>query len=423
MAPDRRVLVVGTTPDYIDWIRRACPQRSVFVTDQDIRRKAREPAPAPDEEVLCDLTDMDRLRQAVTAHLGQWHLTVNGVACFDCESLAPAALLAGYFSLPFPSPEAVSNCRDKSASKRIWLRNGLSAPRVAAVRTADESVAFFRQLGADCVLKPVSGSGSELVFCCRTEADCRQAYAVIEEGLARRSNNRLYSDRSVHSAPVIAEEFIRAPEFSCDFLLENNRARLIRLSEKLPSCTTTAFGTTMGYVLIDSLPGVDRQDLCRNLARAATALGLTRGVCMTDFMVRDGQIFLLEITPRPGGDCLPALIRHALGLDMLTLTLDLAQNRPLELESLPPVRPMAGLRVHAGQGGVLKIVDWKTIAGDPRVKEIFPLRRPGDTIRIPPDDYESFLLGSIIFAPESRQTAPEECRDLLNRLNVEIEPR
>jgi biotin carboxylase len=423
VSPDRRVLVVGTTPDYIDWIRRARPNHCVFVTDQEVRRKAREPAPGPDEEVLCDLTDMTRLRQAVTAHLRQWNLAIDGVACFDCESLGPAALLAGDLSLPFPSPEAVSNCRDKFASKKIWLENGLGAPRVAAAGTEAEAVAFFRQTGNACVLKPVSGSGSELVFCCRSEADCLRSYAVIEDGLGRRSGNRLYRDPAVRSAPVIVEEFIEAPEFSCDFLLENGRARLIRLSKKLPSCATAAFGTTMGYVLIDALPGIDRPALCRDLARGAMALGLSRAICMTDFMVRDGRIILLEITPRPGGDCLPALIRHALGLDMLTLNLDLARDRLPDLESLPPPRPMAGLRVHAGRGGVLQQIDWNAVAGDPRIKEISPLRRPGDIIRVPPDDYESFLLGSIVFAPESSETAMEESRQILNRLNVEIATR
>jgi biotin carboxylase len=386
-----------------------------------LRRKAGETTPGPDEEVCCDLTDLAQIHQALTTFTRQQGITINGVACFDCESLSIAAHLAQDVSAGFPSPAAVSNCRDKMISKALWRRNGLRTPRVTPVRQAEEALAFFRESGGDCVLKPVSGSGSELVFRCRTEADCRRAFALLSDGLSRRADNRLYRDASVASGSVIAEEFIDAAEYSCDFLLENNRAVLIRLSRKISAPADAPFGTTRGYVLIDALPGVDPQALTHALARGATALGLTRSICMTDFMIRQGEIILLEITPRPGGDCLPALIRHALGLDVLVLTLDLAQNRPLRLDSLPPPKPLAGLRVHAERGGILKKINWDALADDPRIKEICPLRQPGDTIRMPPEDYESFLLGNIIFAPDEKGDVSDECRHILTRLTVEME--
>ncbi len=421
MPPETRVLVVGTTPDYIEWIRRACPQRCIFITEKTIRRDAEEETPEPVEEICCDLTDINQVRQAVASHQRHWNIPFNGVACFDCESLATAACLAQDLAVDFPSPAAVANCRNKLISKTMWLENGLLAPRVVPVRQADDAVALFKKIG-NCVLKPVSGSGSELVFHCRTEDECRRSFSLLDEGLGRRTDNRLYRDISLDSSLMIAEEFIDADEFSCDFLLENSRAIVIRLAEKIPAAATTAFGTTMGYVLVDSLPGVDLSEFARTLARGATTLGLSRAICMADFMVRQGEIFLLEITPRPGGDCLPALIRHALGLDTIMLTLDLAQNRPLPLDPLPSPRPMAGLRVHAAQNGVLKKINWETVAKDPRVKEICPLRRAGDKIRLPPEDYDSFLLGNIIFAPNDKSTVRKECRSLLERLTVEMEP-
>ena len=422
MLPDSRVLVVGTTPDYIDWIRRACPRRSLFVTDGKVRQRAKEANPGPSEELLCDLTDHTKVLRTITAHTRQQGLSIDGVACFDCESLALAARLAETSGLPFPSPTAVANCRNKLLSKTIWLENGLCTPQVVPVRQVEDVVGFFMQIRTDCVLKPVSGSGSELVFHCRTEDECRQAFAVLDNGLCRRADNRLYRDASPDSPLMLAEAFIDATEFSCDFMLENNRARLIRLCQKIPAVEGSPFGTTRGYLLVDTLPDIQRETLSRCLAQAATTLGLSRSICMADFMVRDGRVIILEITPRPGGDCLPALIRHAFGRDMLALTLDLAQNRPTALDALPQ-QPgcLAGLRLHARQAGVLKKINWEAIADDPRVREVCPLRHPGDRICLPPDDYETFLLGNIIFAPDSRETAVDECRRILSALTVEME--
>jgi hypothetical protein len=175
-------------------------------------------------------------------------------------------------------------------------------------------------------------------------------------------------------------------------------------------------------VLVDALPqGIDHRMLCRHLARAAGALGITSSICMADFMVRDGEIILLEMTPRPGGDCLPALLRNALHLDIIALTLDAAQNRPLNIGSFRPSRPFVGLRIHAGQSGILRRIDVSSATENPRIKEIQILRRPGDIIRMPPEDYDSFVLGHIIFTPENTMDLVGECRNLLNMVSVEID--
>jgi len=47
-----KVLVVGTTADYIDWIQKSCPGRALFLTEPGVRRQAEEPCPLPGEEIL-----------------------------------------------------------------------------------------------------------------------------------------------------------------------------------------------------------------------------------------------------------------------------------------------------------------------------------------------------------------------------------
>ena len=418
---ENRLLVVGTTPDYIEWIRRTCPQRAIFITDPSVRSNAREPAPASHEEALCELADYEAVRKAVKRHLEYWGIRVNGVACFDCESMALAALLAQDFSASFASPSAVNNCRDKFISKILWQQNEIESPRIAPVRSVEDAIDFLSTAGNGCVLKPLSGSGSELVFRCKTEKECRRAFTLIQYGLEQRKNQRLYRGVSGNSPQIIVEEFVKGAEYSCDFLMDEETATLIRLARKIPS-SSGPFGTTMGYVLDDTLPqGFDLERFCRYLARAAGALGIKRSICMADFMVRKGEIILLEMAPRPGGDCLPALIRHALQLDILTLTLDAAQKRPLRIGPFLPPRPFVGLRIHARQGGIFRRINRTPVEGSPRIKEIHIVRHPGDIIRMPPEDYDSFLLGNIIFTPENGMDLMSECRRILDSFTVEIE--
>lgn len=416
-----RVLVVGTTPDYIDWIRNSCPGRALFLTDPAVRRKAQEPCPSQTEEILCNLSDYNETRRTLARHLSREGLRVNGVACYDCESMELAAVLAREQGLPYPSVEAVNNCRDKYLSKIIWQRHGLQTPQVKQIRSAAEAADFFRELGSACVLKPLSGSGSELIFRCDDDRACENGFQDIKSGLQQRRTNRLYKSFFADDSVILAEALVEGDEYSCDFVIEDGRVEVIRLTRKILS-PRKPFGTAVGYYLPAALPDeIDEQDLLQTLYRSAAALGLERAVCMLDFMLCSGRMVLLELAPRPGGDCLPFLLRRCRGLDILKLLLDFSEQQPLRLNYSSDSHDFIGLRLHARQSGILKKVDTYRLQRDGRVHEIHLIRKPGHRINMPPDDYDSWLLGHIIFEPDAVDEAPAQCLELLSKLDVEIE--
>jgi biotin carboxylase len=416
-----KVLVVGTTADYIDWIRHSCPGRALFLTEPAVRRQAQEPCPSPAEEILCDLSDFDRAKQRLERHLLEEKLQLGGIVSFDCESMELAAVLAQQYGLPYPSVQAVQNCRDKYLSKTLWQKQGLHTPRNRLVRSAKAAANFFQELGVACVLKPLSGSGSELIFRCDSAHDCEQSFLKIQSGLQLRRAQRLYRDFSADDSAILAEECVNGFEYSCDFVIEDGRVEVIRLTRKILS-PGKPFGTALGYYLPASLPAeIDERDLLRTLHRCAAALGLDRALCMLDFMVCKDRIVLLELAPRPGGDCLPFLLRRSRGLDILKLFMDFSQKRTLRLNPLSDLRTFIGLRLHARLSGILKKIDAHRLQQDSRVHEIHLIRKPGHSIKIPPDDYDSWLLGHIIFEPDAVSEVASQCHELLEKLSLEIE--
>ena len=416
-----RVLVVGTTPDYIDWIRNSRGDGALFLTDPALRRPARESTPTPEEEILCDLSDHSRLRHALHAHTQHFGQQVAGVAAYDCESMAPAARLAADLGLPYPSLQAVRNCRDKHLSKTLWERRGLRCPTSRLVRSPADAARFAGKLGRPCVLKPLRGSGSELIFRCESAGACAAAFETIASGLRERRSHRLYAAACPPESPeILAEEWIAGEEFSCDFRVENGRATLIRLTRKILS-ETGPFGTARGYFLSTALPpAVGPDSLPQTLYRSAAALGLERALCMLDFKVQDERIVLLELAPRPGGDCLPFLLRRCWGLDILGGFLDFCAGRPVDFTPPTGARPCVGLRLHAPRGGTLKRLDARLLAQDPRVREIHLARAPGERVRMPPADYDSWLLGHVIFEPDPDPDPAVQCRRLAANLAVEM---
>jgi len=421
MQASTKTLVVGTTPDYVDWLRHSCPGKGLFLTDLDLRRVSQYPSPSPREEILCDLSDYELVTRVLKCHLKSEGLTLDGVASYDCESMELAAVIAGKYSLPYPSVQAINNCRNKYISKTIWQKNSLPTPKARVVKSANEAAVFQKELGVNCVLKPLSGSGSELIYSCKNESQCKQNFRKIKNGLLLRRGHRLYKLLSTDHPLILSEECIGGTEYSCDFIRDNGHSTIIRLTKKIIA-PETYFGTALGYLLEPSFPDeIDEYEFRYILDKCAEVLGLGRAFCMLDFLVDRGRIVLLELTPRPGGDCLPFLLRHALKLDILKLFLDFSSRIPLSLPLPCTDSPVLALRIHASKSGVLRRVDTEQIKRNPRVREIHLIHGPGDIIKLPPEDYDSWVLGHIIFEPDPEIDVAAQCHSLVEELVIEVE--
>ncbi|HPR53236.1 MAG TPA: ATP-grasp domain-containing protein [Deltaproteobacteria bacterium] len=420
------ILVVGTTSDYIDHIRQHDPGRALFITDPAERARAHEERPDAEEEILCDLSDAGLVTQKLREHLNAYAITIDGVACYDCESLGLSASLARELALPFPSPAAVASSRNKFTARTLWQNNGVTCPKTIKVRTADEVQAFLAETKGPVVIKPLTGSGSELVFKCSDARQCTRAFAIMKNRLARHENTRMYADEEPSSVMTgarkefVVEEFVSGTEYSCDFIVDGGRIHIIRTARKIPE-PKQSFGTTLAYVLPGVLPeDIAERELHDQILRAAEALGIDRAVCMVDFIVQDDTVSLLEMTPRVGGDCLPPLILSSCGLDMITLALDFAQGKALSIPEKSHWRPLVGLRVFADTAGIIRSIDESSLRDDPRVVKSHIAHGAGSNVVLPPDDYDSRILGYIIFSPSTADIG-QECHELAAKVAIEME--
>ncbi|MBT5543077.1 MAG: ATP-grasp domain-containing protein [Desulfobacula sp.] len=415
-----KVLVVGTTSDYIDWIQTAYPGRALFLTEPEVRKKAKESSPDPADELIIRLENIEFIKKELKKHLEKWNQRITGVACFDCESMETASVIASKFKVSYPDIQAIQNCRDKYISKKIWEESGIRCPAVLPVNSAEEARQFLTKYKNGIVLKPFCGSGSELVFKCKTSEDCDQAFETLKKGLVDREQNRLFNQYTSKNFLMLAEECIIGSEYSCDFIVDNKNVKIIRLSRKIKS-DSQPFGTVSGYMLPASLPGqMSISGIETVLLNAAQSLGLKRAICMVDFIVEDHFPVLIEMTPRPGGDCLPFLLKEAGNIDILGLTLDFAEQKTLPVNGYIPFKPHIGLRIHANKAGVFNGLNTNLLVDDKRVKQIRIIRKPGHKIIMPPEDYDSWLLGHIIIEPDNSKYPETQSLLIRQRLKVEI---
>ncbi len=418
----RRVIVVDSGTAYIDRIMRSCPDRALFVTDPEIRSKGTEPAPEQQDELLVSMNNPAEVLTEIKRHLLLYQLVPSGLVCFDDESMHLTSILAQSFGLPYPSPEAVLRCRCKLRSKQLWHASGLDCPAALQVDSADDAVAFHERVGK-IVLKPLTGAGSELLFVCNTVSECRSAFENMLQGISRMSAYRMYSPYTLDGLSLnpgvsfIAEQFRYGTEYSCDIMLDGNLLEIIRINRKyqLPD---SSGGIVMAYQILRQMP-VEEGYLRRTLQMAANTLGIDHGICMVDFLIEQGSILLLELAPRPGGDCLPSLLRAACDLDIFDLTLAVAEGAPIELPKADIFRELVGLWLIAPlPGGVITELDTGLIEADKRVIEVKLGKQKGYRVLHPPEDYFSRILGHILFEPDSETEVKQQCIELLDRLVI-----
>ena len=403
-------LVVGTTADYIEWIDSHGDFDTIFLTSANEREKAAGRYRGPKREILADLSQFDECLLAVQRHMDSAQTPIVAIACFDDEALLLAAFLAEKLGLTFPAPAAIRQCLDKHAAKQVWRDHNVLCPKAVCV-TADLEAIAVAGLSFPCVLKPHSGSGSECVFLCSTMEQAQQAAARIITTFRRNGA----------ATTAVAEEYIDGDEFSCDFVVGKGVVRVLRTAGKFMD-PDAPIGTTLAYVLPAGLPPAIRNELLPTmLGKATRSLGITHAICMADFMIKDDEIVLLEISPRIGGDCLPHVLFNAWGIDAITAAMSFSRGKLIHpwLEEEAPT--VVGLRVFSPHAGRVVSVNTRHLNDDPRVIAHNLDGCRGRTVTMPPEDYSSRMLGHLVFQPYASGNTEAQIHELRNRIRIQFE--
>jgi biotin carboxylase len=424
------VVVVGTTPDYIAKLHREYQGSLLFVVDGRFKGNPYLAGVPPTCLLFTSLGDLQETYEKTLLFLESTRMPLRGLACFDCDSLLFASRLAPRLNLTFPSWQAIVRSRNKFESKKAWSAAGIACPEATLASDVDQTLHFFRAHGEDIVLKPVSGSGSELLFHCKNEEEVRRAVAVMEEELPRRQTNPLFQPfpdplQASWIDPCrgfMVEEFIPGQEFSCDFVYQHGKIGFVRETGKVKA-VDRLFGSVLAYTFPPRYPPqFSRETLEKVLMKGVDVLGFDWGYFMVDYIVQDGFPMLIEITPRPGGDSIPDLVRIGSGRNVLDIYLDFVCGK---LEHFPEdacldVESFASINLFAPKEGVISHLDGAKITSLPHVKGLFFKKNVGDRVVLPPKDYDNRLLGYCIVALEPHCDIPSECHRVEEQLAVTI---
>jgi hypothetical protein len=423
----RLIIVVGTTPDYVKRIQEEERTKPLLFLLDSRFKNSRELVVAENSHfIFANLENYNKTLETLKSYVsGQDYKPC--FACFDCETLYLASRLAEYFNCPFPSSGSVLKSRNKFLSRRLWMKNGIPTAECGLSSNLTESLILFNRFNGNVVVKPLTGSGSELVFHCTGEQDIIKAVGILERQLEKRRNNPLFapimdplSGETIDPCSLwIVEEFIEGPEYSCDFFIINSTVHVLRETGKIKD-RDYPFGTVSGYMIPPYYAeNKTREDIKVAMIGAAGALGFTWGYFMADFIVSNNQVNMIELTPRPGGDSLPDLIRESTGADILKTYLDIITGDISSLESFPePAGNFASIHLYSDRKGVIADIDTAGITSDPRTRLLLMKKKRGDAVSLPPDDYDNRLLGYCVISRGTDDASLTMCREIQSKIKI-----
>jgi S-sulfo-L-cysteine synthase (3-phospho-L-serine-dependent) len=403
----------GTGRLFVERARERGFRPVLFAADPSRYRYLQQGGPQQSlvETVVTETTDRARLLERVRDFAAA--NPVAGVWSSAEYYISRAALAAAALGLVGPDAAAIEAYRNKSAQRQRLKAAGIDSwPSVIAHDPA-EAVAAAESLGYPVIVKPISGSGSVGVRQCGN-ADAVRAQAGL---LASVALSAVATDRR-----LLVERKVPGEQYSVELF-----------GRHVVGITRQHYGPLPYFVAIGHdhparLPAGAAALIERFALDACAALGLTWGPLHVELRFepasandRNGRVHLIEVNPRLAGGCVPELVRHATGIDLIQATVDAAAGRA---PALAPAWASTGalaasLRFVLAQGGRLGHVPaTASFLADPRVRDVTLYRQPGDPL-VPVGDFHD-RIGHVITAGHDAAEAAATAESIASRLSGEL---
>ena len=233
-------------------------------------------------------------------------LQIDGILSYASDVSAPtAAYVAEKLGLPTNPYKSVEILTHKELFKQFMINNNLRVAKGQAFNDKDAARKYFNNLMLPVIIKPTDSSGSKGVCKVTSYAEFDEAY---DEALS-------YS----MSGKVMIEEFIskKGYQIDGDGFIKNGNIEFFGVMDQHNNIIMNPHAPI--GLSFPSVQGKIYQGKARKLIQSVfDKLDIKFGAFNFEYIIdENGEINLLEIGPRNGGNFIPDTIKYATGIDMV----------------------------------------------------------------------------------------------------------
>ena len=198
------------------------------------------------------------------------------------KPLVMMARIAEKYGFPFYSVETAQWSTDKFQMKQRFMEGGIPCAKGRLVKSVSEVEDFEYPV----IIKPRDNSGSRGVKLCRSkeelEASMSEAFEVSKLDT------------------ILVEEFIEGPEYSIEGLHHDGKSEVIQFTEK--RTTEFPYNVELGHIQPANISKENKQKIRKIISKIGNALNFVNCPSHTELKINDRGIFVIETSPRLGGD-------------------------------------------------------------------------------------------------------------------------
>lgn len=271
-------------------------------------------------------------------------LQIDGIMSFACDpGVVTAAYVAEKMGLPsVGSYESVSILQNKGRFRAFLKENGFNVPNAKGYTSIDEALNDIGIYHWPVIVKPTDSAGSKGVTKVEDPINLREG---IEHAL-------IFS----HSNEFIIEDFLQPVGSSSDTdsFLVDGELKFVSFNCQFFDKNAENPYTPAAYSWPSSISETHQKELTSEIQRLMTLLGLKSSIFNIETRVCiDGKAYIMECSPRGGGNRLAEVIRYATGVDLVTNSVCAAIGEPcIGIEQRPYDGIWAEVILHSDKPGI-----------------------------------------------------------------------
>lgn len=268
---------------------------------------------------------------------------IDGIMSFGVD---PGVVAASYvqtqMGLPSFGPfESVDILQHKDKFRAFLTEHGFNVPWAFGFSSETEAWESRAQFSYPLIVKPTDSAGSK--GCTRVDSENELMSAIK------------YAFKYTFSGHIIIEEFLEKMGCSSDTdsYAQDGLLKFVSFSAQRFDANAVNPYTPSAYSWPSTFSKEEEEYLTNEIQRLITLLRMKTSVFNIEVRVAtNGKPYLMELTPRGGGNRLCEMLRYATGVDMITaITRAMVGDDPAVIEQKPYNGHWAEIILHADKDG------------------------------------------------------------------------
>ncbi len=309
---------------------------------------------------------------------------IDGILTFTDSGVVTAGYVADQLGLPMPGPyESIQILQNKGLFRQFLAENGFNVPKAKSYLSVEDACKERGDWQFPVIVKPVDSAGSKGV----TKVEC------VEQ---------------LHEAIVFALEFSISGEFIIEEWIEkvgcssdsdcfslNGKFQIITYSSQRFDENAVNPYAPAAFSWPSTMGNEVECELSNELQRLIALLGMQTSIYNIETRLgTDGKPYIMEVSPRGGGNRLAEVVRYATGVDMITDAVRGALGIPIkEIKNWSYNGHWAEIILHSYKSGIYQDLEISTDV-KPYIRDLDIWVQPGDEVHT--FDSARYAVGSVI---------------------------